>query len=90
MVAYRVYISGIVQGVGFRAYTKNLAESYGLDGWVRNMPDGRVEIFVQGDKDVVWDFLKRLSDGPPLSKVELIQTQKEVVKDEERGFSIRY
>ncbi|SNZ12228.1 acylphosphatase [Hydrogenobacter hydrogenophilus] len=90
MVAYRVYVSGIVQGVGFRAYTKNLAESYGLDGWVRNMPDGRVEIFVQGDKDLVWDFLKRVSDGPPLSKVELIQIQKEVVKDEERGFSIRY
>ncbi|MGC8852973.1 MAG: acylphosphatase [Hydrogenobacter sp.] len=90
MVAYRVYVSGIVQGVGFRAYTKNLAESYGLDGWVRNMPDGRVEIFVQGDKDLVWDFLKRVSDGPPLSKVELIQIQKEVVRDEERGFSIRY
>lgn len=90
MVAYRVFLSGIVQGVGFRAYTKTLAESYGLDGWVRNMPDGRVEVFVQGNKDTVWDFLKKLSEGPPLSKVELMEIRKEVIRDEERGFSVRY
>ncbi|ADO45615.1 MAG: acylphosphatase [Hydrogenobacter thermophilus] len=90
MVAYRVFLSGIVQGVGFRAYTKTLAESYGLDGWVRNMPDGRVEVFVQGDKDTVWDFFKKLSEGPPLSKVELMEIRKEVIRDEERGFSVRY
>ena len=58
MVAYRVYVSGIVQGVGYRAFTKRLAHSYGLTGWVKNLPDGRVEAFVQGDEDVVWAFLK--------------------------------
>lgn len=63
MVAYRVYVSGIVQGVGYRAFTKRLAHSYGLTGWVKNLPDGRVEAFVQGDEDVVWAFFKRTFKG---------------------------
>jgi len=49
--AYRVFLSGKVQGVGFRSWTKNLGEGYGLSGWVRNLPDGRVEVFVELDKE---------------------------------------
>lgn len=90
MLALRVYIKGMVQGVGFRAYTKRLASSYGLSGWVRNLPDGGVEVFVQGDRDVVWDFLKRLMEGPPIARVEGMEIRKEVSKDEERDFVIKY
>ncbi|SHK19972.1 acylphosphatase [Thermocrinis minervae] len=90
MVAFRVYVDGIVQGVGFRAFTKRLAESYGLSGWVRNLPDGRVEIFVQGDRDVVWEFLKGVSEGPKHGRVDSLTLIKEVPKDEDLGFSIRY
>ncbi|MFN3813773.1 MAG: acylphosphatase [Aquificaceae bacterium] len=90
MPAYRVIVSGKVQGVGFRAYTKRVAESYGLDGWVKNTPGGTVEIFVQGEKDVVWSFLRELSDGPSLATVKAIEIKKEAESHEERGFFIRY
>lgn len=90
MLAFRVYVEGKVQGVGFRSFTKKLGESYGLSGWVKNLADGRVEVFVQGDKDVVWDFLKRLAEGPPMSRVEKVYIIKEVPRDEERNFVIRY
>ncbi len=90
MIALKIYISGIVQGVGYRAFTKRLAQGYGLSGWVKNLPDGRVEVFVQGDRDVVWDFLKQLWEGPPAGRVDRIEVLKEVSSYEERDFTIRY
>ncbi|MCS6957597.1 MAG: acylphosphatase [Aquificaceae bacterium] len=90
MLALRVYVSGIVQGVGYRAFTKRLADSYGLSGWVRNLSDGRVEVFVQGDKEVVWSFLKELWKGPPAAQVDRMEVLKEVPKNEERDFTVRY
>ncbi|MCX8060666.1 MAG: acylphosphatase, partial [Aquificaceae bacterium] len=65
MIALRVFVGGVVQGVGYRAFAKRTAESYGLSGWVRNLPDGRVELFVQGSKEVVWSFLGELFEGTP-------------------------
>lgn len=90
MVAVRVYVSGIVQGVGYRAFTKRTADSYGLSGWVRNLPDGRVEVFVQGHENVVWEFLKDLWKGPPAGRVDRMEILKEVPSHEERDFTIRY
>ncbi len=90
MIALKIYISGIVQGVGYRAFTKRLAQGYGLSGWVKNLPDGRVEVFVQGDRDVVWDFLKQLWEGPPAGRVDRMEVLKEVSSYEERDFTIRY
>ncbi len=90
MIALRIYVSGIVQGVGYRAFTKRLANSYALSGWVKNLPDGRVEVFVQGDKDVIWDFLKQLWEGPPAGRVDRMEILKEVPSHEERDFTIRY
>ncbi len=90
MIALRVFVDGIVQGVGYRAFTKRLAQSYGLSGWVRNLPDGRVEVFVQGDRDLVFDFLKELWKGPPAGRVDRMEVLKEVVRDEERDFVIKY
>ncbi len=90
MIALRIYISGIVQGVGYRAFTKRLAHSYALSGWVKNLPDGRVEVFVQGDKDVIWDFLKQLWEGPTAGRVDRMEILKEVPSHEERDFTIRY
>ncbi len=90
MIALRIYVSGTVQGVGYRAFTKRLAQSYGLTGWVKNLPDGRVEVFVQGDKDVIWDFLKQLWEGPTAGRVDSMEILKEVPSHEERDFTIRY
>ena len=56
MIARRYYITGIVQGVGFRYFVKRKADLYGIAGWVRNLPDGRVEVFAQGDPEVLNEF----------------------------------
>jgi acylphosphatase len=57
MVARMVYYSGTVQGVGFRATTAHLARTYPVTGWVRNLPDGRVQLLVEGPAERVEAFL---------------------------------
>jgi len=87
---FRIFISGLVQGVGFRAYTQRIAESYGLSGWVRNLPDGRVEVLVEGDEEVLCHFVKDLWKGPRLSRVDKLEIIKEEVDEPLSGFDIRY
>lgn len=58
--AYHFYFKGTVQGVGFRYTVKMIASRYGLSGWVRNLSDGRVEAFIQGDKAGVMNLLDDL------------------------------
>jgi len=77
VVRYRVLISGRVQGVFFRDACRRLAEQHGVAGWVRNLPDGRVEAVFEGpDKDV-----RRLVDwartGPRLAVVDNVAVQPE-------------
>jgi acylphosphatase len=60
----RVQVSGAVQGVGFRWYTREAAQRLGLAGWVRNRPDGSVEIAVEGDEALVEQFLRHVERGP--------------------------
>jgi len=57
-IARAVFFSGRVQGVGFRATTAHLARSYAVGGWVRNLPDGRVELVVEGAEAEVLRFLE--------------------------------
>ncbi len=87
---FRLFISGLVQGVGFRAFTQRLAQSYGLSGWVRNLPDGRVEALVDGDEEVIAHFLKDLWRGPRLSRVDKIEMVREEPDEPLHGFDIRY
>lgn len=64
------FISGRVQGVWFRAHTKELADQLTLSGWAKNLPDGRVEVLACGDSEklaVLHDWLKK---GPPLAEVK--------------------
>ncbi len=90
MIAVKIYISGKVQGVGFRSYTKKIAEGYGLVGYVKNLPDGRVEVFTQGNEDIVWSFIKDVWKGPRLSQVGSISIVKEVPDDKIYDFRIDY
>ncbi|MBD3155333.1 MAG: acylphosphatase [Candidatus Aenigmarchaeota archaeon] len=85
-----VYISGRVQGVGFRAFTKRSARDLGLKGWVRNLPDGRVETIVEGRKKGVERFIKILKEGPNGSRVEDVDIKKEDYKDSFSDFKITY
>ena len=60
-VRQTVYYSGQVQGVGFRATTKEIARHYQVTGWVKNLDDGRVQLVVEGDTEVVKDFLEKVT-----------------------------
>lgn len=65
----RFYISGKVQGVWFRASTKEQAVRLQLTGWARNLPDGRVEVMVAGEVEQVAKLHEWLKHGPPLADV---------------------
>lgn len=71
--ALHLVINGKVQGVGFRWFTRNAARSLGLNGRVRNLPDGRVEVRVAGAPEPLAQFLERMREGPPASRVEDIE-----------------
>lgn len=70
MKTVRILVSGRVQGVGFRAFAVREATRLGLDGWVRNLPDGRVEAIAQGGEDAVAQFVGALRRGPVAARVD--------------------
>ena len=88
-VSRRYLIGGRVQGVGFRFFTEAAAAREGLRGWVRNLPDGRVEIAVEGDAEAVERFERSVRRGPPGARVSHVQVDAAVSIGRETGFSIR-
>lgn len=65
-----IFVIGFVQGVGFRRYIKKKALSLGLKGWIKNLPDGRVEILAQGSKEDIAKLIKIAEKGNILSFVK--------------------
>jgi len=88
-VARRYLISGRVQGVGFRYFTEAAAAREGLHGWVRNLPDGRVEIDVEGEAEAVERFERHVTHGPPGARVSNVDVAESVPHRRESGFSVR-
>ncbi|UCE42138.1 MAG: acylphosphatase [Candidatus Aminicenantes bacterium] len=84
----RILISGRVQGVFYRDNTRRWASSMGLSGWVRNLPDGRVEALVEGEKEKIQSLERKLREGPPLSRVESVHTEWEEYLGEFLDFRI--
>lgn len=72
MPAIMLVISGRVQGVGFRAYTRRVARQLGLAGWVANLPDGTVSVAASGSGALLARFEQALRGGPPLARVDAI------------------
>ena len=68
-------ISGRVQGVFYRAFTEETAQKFGLKGWTRNLPDGRVEVVLEGPGASIEQAITRLRQGPPASRVDDIAIQ---------------
>lgn len=68
-----IYITGRVQGVGFRHFTRKNAESLGVKGWVKNLSDGRVEAVFQGTENKVKELIERCKEGPRSSYVKDIE-----------------
>jgi acylphosphatase len=69
IVARRVMIGGRVQGVGFRWFAKDTALREGVRGWVKNLPDGRVEALLEGDEESVTRIERALRSGPRGARV---------------------
>jgi acylphosphatase len=62
-------VSGVVQGVGFRWFVEDIANKFGLTGWVRNLHDGTVEAFAEGEEGALKGFLKEVKIGPRSARV---------------------
>ncbi|HHW19547.1 MAG TPA: acylphosphatase [Thermodesulfovibrio thiophilus] len=77
-----LFISGKVQGVFFRAFTKEVADSLGLKGWVRNLTDGRVEAVFEGEEKKINLAIQRCKQGPPAAIVDNI----EVIWEQPEGY----
>ncbi|MGB9802541.1 acylphosphatase [Desulfofundulus sp.] len=88
MLRKRVYISGKVQGVAFRVYTRETAVKLGVTGWVRNLKDGRVEAVFEGEDEAVEQMLSWCREGSPHSRVEKIEVIDEPYRGEFPGFTI--
>ncbi len=85
-----VWISGIVQGVFFRAHTRQVALSLHVTGWVRNLRDGRVEIIAQGTQDALERLVEWCHHGPSMSRVDKIDVRWEDITKTFDDFEIRY
>lgn len=85
MNARRLLIAGLVQGVGYRDWMVARARMLGLDGWVRNLGDGRVEAVVSGPEAAIEEMLRACRRGPAGAVVERIDEEWAEVP-EERGF----
>lgn len=86
----RITVLGKVQGVFFRAWSRDQARQRGLKGWVRNLPGGGVEITAEGPKDSLEEFISLCWKGPPAAQVENVRYHWEEAQEELREFEIRY
>jgi acylphosphatase len=75
MTARHVFYEGRVQGVGFRATVKGIARGYEVVGWVKNLPDGRVELQASGDTEEVEAFLEAIVESELKSHIRKVDTQ---------------
>ncbi len=85
-----VSVQGMVQGVCFRAWTMDLAARLDLKGWVRNTPDGSVEILAQGKDTSLKKLIELLREGPVLARVSRVDAEHGVAKEKFDKFSVKY
>jgi len=88
-IARRFVISGRVQGVGYRWFAKDAALREGVTGWVRNLPDGRVEALVEGDAEAVTRVERSLHEGPPGARVKTVNAITEEPSGAYHDFSVQ-
>jgi acylphosphatase len=84
-----VFVSGTVQGVYYRATTRDTARDRGVDGWVKNLDDGRVEAVFEGDEETVEGMVEWCHTGSPQARVDDVEVEYESPEGLD-GFEIRY
>jgi acylphosphatase len=89
-VRAHLLIDGRVQGVYYRAFTREVAYLQGLAGWSKNLPDGRVEVVFEGEKDKIEAAIRHCYEGTPFSRVTNIETTWENKLEGLTDFTIRY
>lgn len=87
-MARRYYVSGQVQGVGYRMFAQRAARDLGIRGWARNLADGRVEVLAMGGGHQLEDFEGELRVGPPHADVRGVAVE-EIAPLQVEGFHIR-
>ncbi len=90
MKTLHILVSGIVQGVGFRYFAYKTALRLNIKGWVRNLPDGRVEIMAQGNESALREFVKQLRIGPRFATVKSVRVEEKLDEPEYDQFDITY
>ena len=85
-----ILISGKVQGVGFRYFTRQNAMRLGVHGYAKNLPNGKVEVVAEGDKATLEEFVKILWKGPPASRVEDVKVEARPHSGEYTSFGVKY
>ena len=89
-VQVRVWVSGRVQGVAFRAYTREEARRLGVNGWVKNLPDGRVQILAQGPRADLERLTTWCHQGSPFAAVKSVDVEWEPLGERCRGFDVTF
>ena len=90
MISLQVFYEGHVQGVGFRFTVRHIAKGFDVTGWVRNLPDGRVELHVSGDQEEIRAFLDEVAHGELRSFIRKQTENKLNEPVAARGFEIRH
>jgi acylphosphatase len=85
----RYLVEGLVQGVGFRYFVRSHARRMNIRGWVRNTPDGRVEVVASAHEEVLELFAGQLQKGPELSRVDAVKVT-ELDEEPHDGFEVKF
>jgi acylphosphatase len=88
-IARKYIVSGRVQGVGFRWFVETTASREGVHGWVRNLPDGRVEASAEGDAEAIERFERALRHGPPAARVDDVEVDAVAPTGRDTGFIVK-
>jgi len=90
LVRAHIFVEGLVQGVFFRSNTRKKARELNVKGWVKNLPDGRVEAVLEGEKQKVKDLIEWTKRGPSAARVNNVDAKLQEYKGEFKIFEIRY
>jgi len=88
MARLEAVVRGRVQGVGFRYFAEAAAAREGLHGWVRNLPDGRVEAAAEGEAEAIERFERAIRHGPPGARVDAVDVDDTVPSGRDTGFTV--
>jgi len=82
-------VTGLVQGVFFRAWARDEAQALGVSGWIRNCSDGSVEALLEGEAEAIEELIDLLREGPPGAQVEDVEIE-EADREGLSGFEVRH